>query len=173
MTTIMIMIMIMITGMAGIELAQIRELFRTRTRTTFPAGGTASRSATGFFAVNREGRFLRRAIALPLCLVVAGLSVGSVPDLAGAALAEPAAAEPTREDCMAEVGRARALIATLPADHLSRRFAESHLYQAMVEANNGEFDDCLQWAERATVEARELPHALRSGETLKIRRPEE
>ena len=57
-----------------------------------------------------------------------------------------ASAEPTREDCEAAVEQARALAAALPADDLSRYFAERDLQQAMIEAGNGEFDDCLEMA---------------------------
>ena len=45
----------------------------------------------------------------------------------------------------------------LPADDLSRYFAERNLQQAMVEAGNGEFDDCLEMAERATDEVQGAP----------------
>jgi len=65
------------------------------------------------------------------------------------------------------------LAATLPADHLSRYFAERYLHQAMIEAGNGEFDDCLEFTERAVVEVKELRHTLRPGETLKILRADE
>jgi len=43
----------------------------------------------------------------------------------------------------------------------------------MIEAGNGEFDDCLEFAERAVVEVKELRHTLRPGETLKILRANE
>jgi hypothetical protein len=82
-------------------------------------------------------------------------------------------AEPTREECLAAVEHARALAAKLPADHLSRYFAERYLLQAMVEAGNGEFDDCLEYAELATDEVKELRHVLQPGETLKVLRADE
>jgi hypothetical protein len=87
--------------------------------------------------------------------------------------ASPASVEPTREDCEAAVEQARALSAALPADDPSRYFAERDLHQAMVEAGNGEFDDCLEMAERATDEVREHRHVLCPGETLKVLRPDE
>ena len=65
------------------------------------------------------------------------------------------------------------LSAIMPAADLSRLFAERYLHQAMVEAGNGEFDECLEWVERANEEIRDRPHALRPGETLKILRPDE
>lgn len=43
----------------------------------------------------------------------------------------------------------------------------------MIEAGNGEFDDCLEFTERAVVEVKELRHTLRPGETLKILRADE
>src|SRR4051794_2836729 len=76
--------------------------------------------------------------------------------------------EPTREDCNAAVAEARALAAALPADHLSRYFAERHLLQALAEAGNGEFDECLDMAARASDEVRERRHELRPGERLKV-----
>ncbi len=96
----------------------------------------------------------------------------------GVALADTAPAfadeaEPTKEECHAAVGEARALMATLPEGHLSREFAERHLHQAMTEAGNGEFDECLEMAARATVEVRERRHESLSGEKLKVLGPNE
>jgi len=91
----------------------------------------------------------------------------------GGAVAAPAAdvpvsEEPTREECNAAVAEARALATSLPADHLSRYFAERHLHQALVEAGNGEFDECVDMAARASDEVRERRHELRPGEKLKV-----
>lgn len=69
---------------------------------------------------------------------------------------------------MTAVEQARTLTAELPADDLSRYFAERDLHQAMVEAGNGEFDDCLEATARATVEVRERRHTLQPGESLKV-----
>jgi ATP:corrinoid adenosyltransferase len=77
-------------------------------------------------------------------------------------------AEPTKEGCEAAVEQTRALAAALPADDLSRYFAERDLHQAMVEAGNGEFDDCLELAARATDEIRERRHVLQPGERLNV-----
>lgn len=82
--------------------------------------------------------------------------------------AAPASEEPTREECDAAVAEARALAAGLPAEHLSRYFAERHLHQALVEAGNGEFDECLDMAARASDEVRERRHELLPGEKLKV-----
>jgi hypothetical protein len=114
------------------------------------------------------GCILRRINQLTLCFL-AGLVSGA----ATSGSAGPASAEPTRENCEAAVEQTRALAEALPADDLSRYFAERDLQQAMVEAGNGEFDDCLEIAERATDEVREHRHVLRPGETLKVRRPDE
>jgi len=78
------------------------------------------------------------------------------------------AEEPTHEACLAEVAKARALAEALPAGDPSRIFALSDLRQALVEDGNGEFDDCVELAERATVEVIEHRHVLRPGETLDV-----
>lgn len=110
-----------------------------------------------------------RIAVCALCLL-AGLSGhGVAPSDATASAAD----EPTQEDCNAAVSEARALAAGLPPDHLSRYFAERHLHQALVEAGNGEFDECLEMAARASDEVRERRHALGLGEKLKVLGPEE
>ncbi|MGC2779536.1 MAG: hypothetical protein WA418_28250 [Bradyrhizobium sp.] len=76
--------------------------------------------------------------------------------------------EPTREICDAAVAEARALAAALPADDVSRYFAERDIQQALVEAGNGEFDDCLEKVESAKLELRERHHSLKPGERLDI-----
>jgi len=81
--------------------------------------------------------------------------------------------EPTREDCVAAVDEARNSANALPAEHPSRYIAERHLHQSMVEAGNGEFDDCLYWAERAMLEVRELRHELTPGEKIEVLQPDD
>ncbi|MGJ5068352.1 hypothetical protein [Bradyrhizobium oligotrophicum] len=81
--------------------------------------------------------------------------------------------EPTQEVCDAAVAEARAQAATLPADDVSRYFAERDIQQALVEAGNGEFDDCVEKAERAVLEVRDRPHSLKPGERLNILRADE
>jgi hypothetical protein len=88
---------------------------------------------------------------------------------AGAAYGE----EPTRSVCLAAVAAARDLAERLPVGDASRYFAERDLQQAMTEAGNGEFDDCLEWAEQATVEIKEHHHTLKPGETLNVRPAQE
>jgi hypothetical protein len=85
-----------------------------------------------------------------------------------AALRSPASAEPGKLECDTAVAQARTLAAALPADDLSRYFAERDLQQALVEAGNGEFDDCLELAARAAEETRERRHELPPGEKLKV-----
>src|SRR5262245_7160548 len=109
-------------------------------------------------------------ILLSLCLVAVNILNGVE---ARAADADSPHAEPTLAECKSAVAQARTLAATLPADHLSRYFAERYLHQAMIEAGNGEFDECLEWTERAVVEVKELLHTLRPGETVKILRADE
>ena len=110
---------------------------------------------------------LQRTILISLCLLAVGLLNGVE---APVAAADPPRGEPTLAECRSAVAQARVLAEALPADHLSRYFAERYLHQAMIEADNGEFDDCLEWVERALVEVKELPHTLRPGETIKILR---
>ena len=99
----------------------------------------------------------------------AGLSYGVV----SLCIAEPASAEPSKQECDAAIEQARALAAALPADNLSRYFAERELQQAMIEAGNGEFDECLEMAARAAEEAKERRHELPPGEKLKVLKPDE
>jgi hypothetical protein len=100
---------------------------------------------------------------LALCLLV-GLACGAVTPCN----ANSDSAEPTKMDCEAAVEQTRALAVALPADDLSRYFAERDLHQAMVEAGNAEFDECLEAAARAEKEIKERRHTLQPGETLKV-----
>ena len=101
-------------------------------------------------------------VLLLACSLVGGLA-------AGAAYGE----EPTRSACLAAVAAARDLAERLPAGDASRYFAERDLQQAMTEAGNGEFDDCLEWAEQATLEIKQHRHTLKPGETLNVRPAQE
>lgn len=102
-------------------------------------------------------------ITVSTLFLLAGFGSGAAtPDAA------PASEEPTQEDCDAAVAEARALAAGLPPDHLSRYFAERHLHQALVEAGNGEFDECVDMAARASDEVRERRHELQPGEQLRV-----
>jgi hypothetical protein len=116
---------------------------------------------------------LLRIAPLTLVLLIGPLG-GGTPCYSNPEQAKPKReAEPTREACLAAVEQARALAATLPADHLSRYFAERYLLQAMAESGNGEFDECLEYAVLATDEVKELRHVLQPGETLRVLRPDE
>ncbi|CCD89639.1 Conserved hypothetical protein [Bradyrhizobium sp. ORS 285] len=101
---------------------------------------------------------------LSLIITALALSIGS---------ASAHDEEPTKESCDAAVAEARALAAGLPADDVARYFAERHIQQALVEAGNGEFDDCVEKAEQAVFEVRERPHSLKPGERLNILRADE
>jgi hypothetical protein len=109
---------------------------------------------------------LRTTIYLP-ALAVLAVSLISLdnPSVAGT---DASAIEPTQEACTAAISAARTLAETLPAADLSRYFAERDLAQALAEAGNGEFDDCLEWAARAALEVRERYHSAQSGESLVV-----
>jgi hypothetical protein len=100
------------------------------------------------------------------------LIVGLIASLAGGAVTpcsgDSVSVEPTSEGCEAAVEQTRALAAALPADDLSRYFAERDLHQATIEAGNGEFDDCLDMTARATDEIKQRRHTLQPGEKLKV-----
>jgi hypothetical protein len=113
-----------------------------------------------------EGADLRRPHHLLLCS--AALIWRAV---AGSTSA--GAEEPTREACTAAVEQAQSIAAALPAEDVSRYFAERDLHQALVEAGNGEFDDCLEAVARATDELRERRHRLQPGERLDVLRPDQ
>ena len=80
---------------------------------------------------------------------------------------------PTQASCLTAVAAARVLAERLPTGDASRYFAERDLQQALTEAGNGEFDDCLEWAEQATTEIKEHRHTLKPGETLNVRPAQE
>jgi hypothetical protein len=78
------------------------------------------------------------------------------------------AQEPTGEHCRVAVAAARALVARLPNEDLSRVFAESYLHQAKIEGDNGEFAECMEEAWKASDEARHPHHVLPPGKSLKF-----
>ena len=100
-------------------------------------------------------------------LLTCGVVVGLTPH------ADAHGDEPSRASCLAVVAAARELAEKLPVDDASRYFAERDLQQAMTEAGNGEFDDCLEWAQLATAELKEHRHTLQPGETLNVRPAQE
>lgn len=105
-----------------------------------------------------------------LCFA-AYLAWGAAP--AGIARAVAAGSEPTSEECHAKVEEARALAETLPVQHMSRYFAERYLQRALAEAGNGEFDECMEFAESAILEVRELRHDYPLGTKLNVLGPNE
>jgi hypothetical protein len=111
---------------------------------------------------------LHRMNRFNACLLV-GLACGAMTPCS----ANATAVEPTKEGCEAAVEQTRSLAAALPADDLSRYFAERDLHQAMIEAGNGEFDDCLEMTARATDEIKQRRHTLQPGEKLKVLQPDE
>jgi hypothetical protein len=167
-TTITIMMTAIMMGTTTIAI-EVSEVWRCRTfpaPPTFVSGsGHGSRHVSaGFFGPMH----LRRMNVFVVCLVT-GLAGGA----AGPCGGQLASAEPTKEGCDAAVEQTRALAAALPADDLSRYFAERDLHQAMVEAGNGEFDDCVELAARATEEIKERRHVLQPGERLNVLRSNE
>jgi hypothetical protein len=107
-----------------------------------------------------------RTILMLRCLVIAGLLLPAFAQ----ARAEGGApeGEPDKETCDAAVGRARTLAETLPNGNLSRYFAEREMQQALAEAGNREYDDCVEWAEKAAREITDPHHQLKPGESLTV-----
>ena len=161
-TTIMATIM-MVTGTIGIEIKNglaVRDI--PAPPPTFTSDGAYSCCRTS------TGHRLHRMNRLNACLLV-GLTCGAVTPCSG----DPTSVEPTKGGCEAAVEQTRSLAAALPADDLSRYFAERDLHQAMIEAGNGEFDDCLEVTARATDEIKERRHTLQPGEKLKVLKSDE
>jgi hypothetical protein len=115
-------------------------------------------------------RFLpaTESLGRPMASVSQGAPVGA--DAPPAPQAE-ASTEPTAEDCDAAVAKSRDLAKSLARDHPSRYIAERYLLQSKAEAGNGEFDDCLYWAERAYEEVHELRHDAHA--KFKVLQPDE
>jgi hypothetical protein len=81
-------------------------------------------------------------------------------------VAEPA--EPTLEDCTKALQDGRDRTIKLSAKSLSRYFAERFLQNAEAEAGNGEYDGCLEYAEKAIDEIDNRRHWLAPGETFRM-----
>ena len=101
----------------------------------------------------------QRAAAWP-AMVAALLFVVCAPMQGRADEAEDAAA------CEQAVAQAVSLVAALPAEDPSRRFAEADLRTALTEMASGEVDECPELVARAkeTIETR--PYRLRAGERM-------
>lgn len=102
---------------------------------------------------------MSRGLALAFCLAAVHAPAWASDD------------EPTAEQCKAAMDTTRALAEALPQGDLSRYFAERYLLQSAAEAGNGEFDDCIYWAQRGEEDVREHRHALKPGETLSVAWP--
>jgi hypothetical protein len=84
-----------------------------------------------------------------------------------AAVAGSAFADEDAEACRKTVAELRVRAAALPADDLSRRFAERDLDSALLELAAGDGEDCELAADRAAHAIEARPYVLRPGEVLK------
>ena len=78
----------------------------------------------------------------------------------------PATAEWDEETCIAAVRVARARAEALPAEHLSRRFAEHDLRTALLEMEAGDVDECEELVRRAEEAVAQRRYVLRPGQAL-------
>ena len=83
-----------------------------------------------------------------------------------AAAAGSAFADEEAEACRRTVAALRVRAAALPAEDLSRRFAERDLETALLELAAGDGEDCEMAAARAEHTIRTRPYVLRPGEVL-------
>ena len=88
----------------------------------------------------------------------------------GSARAEHAAAneEPTMADCTKALEEGWGKVKQLSSKSLSRHFAERFLKSAEAEAGNGEYDECVEYAEKALDEVENRWHWLAPGETFRV-----
>jgi hypothetical protein len=82
------------------------------------------------------------------------------------AVAEPR--EPGLQECTKALQDGWDKARTLSAKSLSRHFAERFLQSAEAEAGNGEYDECLEYAEKASDEIDNRRHWLAPGETFRV-----
>jgi hypothetical protein len=82
--------------------------------------------------------------------------------------AEQAAEEPTLADCTKAVEEGRSKANQLSPKSLSRYFAERFLQSAETEAGNGEYDECVEYAEKSVDEAENRWRRLAPGETFRV-----
>jgi hypothetical protein len=76
--------------------------------------------------------------------------------------------EPTLQECTKALEEGRDKANKLSAKSLSRYFAERFLQSAEAEAGNGEYDGCLEYAEKAVDEIDNRRHWLAPGETFRV-----
>ncbi|MDB5648862.1 MAG: hypothetical protein JWL62_382 [Hyphomicrobiales bacterium] len=150
----------------------------THLRSDVTASGAFEFAPDAIFTALRR-RVLLGFVALATLAGPCSESFGMEPELVHQEPSKPLAAPPlpqrspfarpdTMRDCDIGVERSRTLVQTLPEGDLSRYFAERMLQQALTEAGNREFDDCVEWAEQAALEIMEHRHQLQPGETLDI-----
>jgi len=99
---------------------------------------------------------------LPLALIGVVLLSG------GSTRAEQAAEEPTMADCTKALEEGWSKTKQLSSKSLSRYFAERFLQSAEAEAGNGEYDGCVEYAEKAEDEVENRWHWLAPGETFRV-----
>ncbi len=76
----------------------------------------------------------------------------------------PAWAGLEEERCLEDVAATRELAATLPAQDISRRYAENQLDTAIIEMHAGEVDECPDIIARARRIIATRPYQSRPGE---------
>ena len=74
-----------------------------------------------------------------------------------------------RTDCTKALEEGWSKAKQLSSKSLSRYFAERFLQSAETEASNGEYDGCVEYAEKAVDEVENRWHWLAPGETKKGR----
>ena len=109
---------------------------------------------------------MRGSVILLLVALAAGRETSTAQANSDVTSLGAAEEEPTHEACLAAVGKARLLADRLPAQDASRAFAASYLRRALMEDANGEYDDCIEWADKAVEEVVLHWHILRPGEQL-------
>jgi len=75
--------------------------------------------------------------------------------------------EPTLHECTEALRDGRDKLAKLSTKSLSRYFAERFLLSAEAEAGNGEYDECLEYVEKAVDEIDNRWHWLAPGEKFR------
>jgi hypothetical protein len=112
--------------------------------------GCSRRDAGGSGRTGDPARLDRRTCRHRL--VVAACVFSGLFGAATAFAEEPSAEEPSLEACQTLVAAVRAELASTPVGAMTRRFVDTDLAQALTEAGNGEYDDCMEYAQRARVE---------------------
>lgn len=85
----------------------------------------------------------------------------------GSTRAEHAHEEPTMADCTKALEEGWSKAKQLSSKSLSRYFAERFLLSGEAEAGNGEYDECVEYAEKAVDEVENRWRWLAPGETFR------